>query len=61
MKEVAWPGASRGRGPWGAGPGTSAPPLAAVASGGPGAQWFDPVAWLADLHTAGLETPTKPL
>ena len=45
----------------GAGPGTSAPPLAAVASGGPGAQLFDLVAWLADLHTAGLETPTKPL
>ena len=58
---MAWPGASRGRGRWGAGPGTSAPPLTPVASGGPGAQWSDLVALLADLHTAGLEAPTKPL
>lgn len=49
------------KGPLRAGPGTFAPPLTPVASGGPGAQWSDLVALLADLHTAGLETPTKPL
>ena len=51
----------RRKGPLGAGPGTFAPPLTPVASGGPGAQWSDLEALLADLHTAGLETPTKPL